>query len=355
LQMHKAILCVFIFCSLFYLVVNDSVKDLDGTNFDSVVDGSKNVFVEFFAPWCGHCKHLAPEYEQVGQAFANSKDIVIAKVDADKHKDLGGRFGVRGFPTLKFFPKGIAANKEPEDYNGGRTADDIINFINGRAGSNIKLGGKAGTSVTVLTDENFEKIVNDPSKNVLVEFYAPWCGHCKRLAPEYEKVAATFKNEPDCIVANVDADHNKEIAKKHGVSGFPTLKFFSKTNKGADEKYEGQREAQDFVNYLNEKCGTFRKLGGALTENAGKVNTLDELAAQFISANKNEQGSLIKKAETIVSGLSEKAKKTADYYVKVMNKIAEKEDFITKKKRKDYRKYLVVLLLLIKQTNSQLD
>jgi len=277
---------------------------------------------------------LAPEYEMAGQAFANSKETVIAKVDADKHKDLGSRFGVKGFPTLKYFPKGTSSNKEPEEYNGGRTADDIISFINGKTGSNARIP-KPATAVTVLTDENFETIVNDPSKNVLVEFYAPWCGHCKHLAPEYEKVAATFKNEPECVVANVDADHYKEISRKHGVSGYPTLKFFSKTNKGGDEKYEGQREAQDFVTFLNEKCGTFRKLGGSLNEKAGKVDALDEIAAKFVGSNKQEKESLLKKAEGVLSGLSAKAKKSADYYVKAMAKVAEKgEEFVTKEKER---------------------
>jgi len=63
-------------------------------------------------PGCGHCKRLAPAYEEVGQAFDNSEDVLIAKVDADAEKALGSRFGVRGFPTLKFFPKG---STDPEE------------------------------------------------------------------------------------------------------------------------------------------------------------------------------------------------------------------------------------------------
>ena len=60
---------------------------------------------------CGHCKKLAPAYEEVGAAFQGEDSVLIAKVDADKERDLGSRFGVQGFPTLKFFPKG---STEPE-------------------------------------------------------------------------------------------------------------------------------------------------------------------------------------------------------------------------------------------------
>lgn len=60
---------------------------------------------------CGHCKRLAPAYEEVGMAFDNSDEVIIAKVDCDAEKALGKRFGVSGYPTLKFFPKG---STEPE-------------------------------------------------------------------------------------------------------------------------------------------------------------------------------------------------------------------------------------------------
>ena len=61
---------------------------------------------------CGHCKRLAPAYEEVGAAFANSPDVLIAKVDADADRGLGGRFGVRGFPSLKFFLKEAQISEE---------------------------------------------------------------------------------------------------------------------------------------------------------------------------------------------------------------------------------------------------
>ena len=60
----------------------------------------------FWSVGCGHCKALAPTYEKLGEVFAKADDVVIAKVDADADKDLGGRFGISGFPTLKYFPKG---------------------------------------------------------------------------------------------------------------------------------------------------------------------------------------------------------------------------------------------------------
>ena len=61
---------------------------------------------------CGHCKSLAPTYEKLGEAFAKSDDVIIAKVDADGDKTLGSRFGVSGFPTLKYFSKGSTSAEE---------------------------------------------------------------------------------------------------------------------------------------------------------------------------------------------------------------------------------------------------
>lgn len=82
----------------------------DPDTFDAHVNGGRDAIVEFYAPWCGHCKHLTPEFEKLGKAVrgdpALSSRVVIAKVDADAHRSLGERFGVRGFPTIKHFKRG---------------------------------------------------------------------------------------------------------------------------------------------------------------------------------------------------------------------------------------------------------
>ncbi|MEW5302901.1 MAG: hypothetical protein WDW36_005640 [Sanguina aurantia] len=110
------------------------VMDLTPENFDSIVNGGKAVLVEFYAPWCGHCKHLVPELAKLGQLIEADSSmkgrVVVAKVNADTHREIGSRFDVKGFPTLKFFGRGKAANLEgAADYNGGRTADAFFTYL----------------------------------------------------------------------------------------------------------------------------------------------------------------------------------------------------------------------------------
>jgi protein disulfide-isomerase A6 len=294
-----------------------AVVDLTPENFDSFVDGSKGAFVEFFAPWCGHCKNLAPEYEIVGEAFDRESSVVIAKVDADAHKELGSRFGIQGFPTLKWFPKGSTT---PEDYQGGRTADEIVTFVNNKAGTKARVK-KAPSYVVDLDEKNFDKIVLDTNKDVLVEFYAPWCGHCKRLAPDYEKVAAAFAAEPNVVIAKVDADKHKGVGGKYGVSGFPTIKFFGKNSKEG-EAYEGARDVQAFVDYINEKAGTSRDAKGRLGATAGRIADLDAIAAKFIGSDNAD--ALIKEAEVIAEKLEGAAADAGKIYTKLMATIKSK-------------------------------
>jgi len=260
-----------------YLINASDVLELTPDNFDKNVGGGEPAFVEFFAPWCGHCKSLAPEYEKVATAFARLP-VKVASVDADKYKDLGGRFGVSGFPTLKYFPAG---STEPEAYNGGRTAQDILSFINGKAGTNARIK-EAPTAVTVLTDSNFDSIVLDTNKNVLVEFYAPWCGHCKSLAPVYEKLATAFASEPDVVIAKLDATAEKKKGEEYGVSGYPTLKWFPKDNKKGKD-YDGGRDLGAFITYLNENAGTERTNDGGFLPSAGLIADFKDLVHTFRS------------------------------------------------------------------------
>jgi len=292
------------------------VVELTPDNFDEVVNGDKHVLVKFFAPWCGHCKAMAEDYISASNAFTKYSEVVIAEVNADAHKSLGGRFGVSGFPTLKWFPKGFT---EAEEYSGGRGLDDIITFVNSKAGT-MAFVAKPHSDVTVLTPSSFDTYMN---KNVgmLAEFYAPWCGHCKKLAPIYEKVATTFVNEEAVVIANVDADAHKSLGSKFGVTGFPTLKWIPADCHDADcaEDYSGAREGENLVDFVNGKMATKRVFGGRLNDEAGRDPKLDAVVPKFMAAADKE--AVITEAE----GLAQDDK-DATFYVKVMKKIVKLAD-----------------------------
>ncbi|XP_050388560.1 protein disulfide-isomerase A4 [Patella vulgata] len=227
----------------------DNVLVLTTSNFDEVINTRENVLVEFYAPWCGHCKSLAPEYAEAAKTLKdNDPPVTLGKVDATVEEELGSRFEVSGYPTLKVFKNG-----QPSDYDGPRQSAGIISYMKERADPNWKPPPEA---VITLTDDNFDDIVNK-EELILVEFYAPWCGHCKQLAPAYEKAAQQLKHhQPPIILAKVDATQQNELAKRFDVTGYPTLKIF---RKGRPKNYDGERDQRGIVNYMISQAGEAAK------------------------------------------------------------------------------------------------
>lgn len=103
----------------------ENVKVLVGKNFEKVAyDKSKDVFVEFYAPWCGHCKKLAPVWDELAEEFADSNDVIIAKVDSTANEVKGVQ--IKSFPTLKMFKKGT---NEVVDFTGARDLETLRHFV----------------------------------------------------------------------------------------------------------------------------------------------------------------------------------------------------------------------------------
>jgi len=117
--------------------------------------------------------------------------------------------------------------------------------------------------LTILVGKNWDEIVKDPSKDVLVKYYAPWCGHCKALAPTWDSLAESVKDIPDLVIAKFDATAN-EVAGLQ-ISGYPTLKFYPKDNKdGVD--YTGGRELDDFKTWLGENSEAYKAAGAKVED-----------------------------------------------------------------------------------------
>jgi len=480
----KVFILFALICAAYCDTESDEVKEEEDVkvtttgNWDKVVTGENSVLVEFYAPWCGHCQSLAPEYAKAAGKLKELKsEITLSKVDATVETKLAEKYGVQGFPTIKFFKKGV-----PTDYSGGRTADEIVSWLNKKTGPPakvlataeevtafikpkdvavigffadkeselakayikaadsvddlefaitspeasgdldvkedkivvvktfdekradyagaavaediakfvraeslalvtefsdeaapkifggdikshlllfiskkadtfkdtldafttaakdfkgkvlfvyididvednqrvleffalkpeacptvrlIKLEGdmtkfvpeKAGLDVDtlkafveeflagklkphlmseevpedwdknpvkVLVGKNFKEVAQDGGKKVFVEFYAPWCGHCKQLAPIWDKLGDKYKDHADILIAKMDSTANEVEDVK--VQSFPTLKYFAN---GEVVDYKGGRTFDDFVKFLDSDGKDQGSSGGAADE-----------------------------------------------------------------------------------------
>lgn len=112
------------------------------TNFDEIVlNNGKDTLIEFYAPWCGHCKKLEPILVSVGEKLIDENEISIVKMDATAN-DVPPQFEVRGFPTLFWLPK----DSKPKalKYEGGREVDDFVKYIAKQATNELKGFDRSG-------------------------------------------------------------------------------------------------------------------------------------------------------------------------------------------------------------------
>ncbi|PFH32353.1 protein disulfide isomerase [Besnoitia besnoiti] len=124
---------------------DEVVTVLTASNFDDTLKKHEIVLVKFYAPWCGHCKRMAPEYEKAAKMLKEKgSSVLLAKVDATAETDIADKQGVREYPTVTLF-----RNEKPEKFTGGRTAEAIVEWIEKMTGpALIEVEGSVDDKVT---------------------------------------------------------------------------------------------------------------------------------------------------------------------------------------------------------------
>ncbi|KAK6188932.1 hypothetical protein SNE40_005006 [Patella caerulea] len=209
----------------------DYIKNEKGTNYwrnrvmkvgKKLLDSGKKIYLAV-----SDKTEMGREIDECGLAGSSDKPQVCAFDSRDRKFNMQDEFSMETFE--KFINDVLGDKLEPY-----LKSEPIPEQTDG---------------VQVVVAKNFDEIVNNEDKDVLIEFYAPWCGHCKTLAPKYDELAEKLKDEPEITIAKMDATAN-DVSKPYEVSGFPTLYFAPKGKKASPVKYNAGREVDDFIKYL---------------------------------------------------------------------------------------------------------
>ncbi|KAH9692080.1 protein disulfide-isomerase 5-2 [Citrus sinensis] len=207
--------------------IDGKVIELDESNFDSAISSFDYILVDFYAPWCGHCKRLAPQLDEAAPILAKLKEpIVIAKVDADKYSRLASKQEIDAFPTLKIFMHGI-----PTEYYGPRKAELLVRYLKKFVAPDVSiLNSDAEVSDFV---ENAEEFLEEFIKQNFLPLSVPINQDTLNL----------LKDDKRKIVLAIVEDETEEKSQKL----VTTLKAAASANRELVFCYVGIKQFADFA------------------------------------------------------------------------------------------------------------
>lgn len=201
--------------------------------------------------WRNRVMKVGLEFENLNLAIGSSKDfsgMINGELSGDK--SAGGKPMVVIFDENdkkyimedEFTPDGKSLRAFIEKYNAG----EIEAFVKSEPvpesqGANVKIVGK-----------NFDDVVMNSNADVFIKMYAPWCGHCKSMAPAWEEFAESLAGDDSVIVGDFDATSNDPGHPAYSVSGYPTILWVKNGDKTNPQKYQGGRSVEDFKKWVKE-------------------------------------------------------------------------------------------------------
>ena len=144
-----------------------------------------------------------------------------------------------------------------------------------------------------------------------VKFYAPWCGHCKKLKPDWDKLGAEFTGNAAVVIADVDctAENSKSLCSKMGVKGYPTVKYFTGSSAADGDKYEGQRDLKSLTEFAKENLGpscSYENLDLCDAEDKAYIQEWAKKGAAAVAAEMAERNGKVETANTDMEALLKK-------------------------------------------------
>ncbi|KAI3916218.1 hypothetical protein MKW98_004659 [Papaver atlanticum] len=217
---------------LLLILVSSSVAGvvvLNDNNFEKKVGQDRYAFINFYSPgslMSPITENLDPQFEKLAENIKMANEsVLIGKVDCDKNWNVCKKYEITDWPTLKWFSK---RSLKPKEHEGQWKVEFLSDFVNIEAETDLKME-TVPSNLVVLTDSNFDEVVLDETKNVMVVFYAPWSVFSKAVLLTSEDIATGMKNS--YVVATLDVAKYRDISDKYGITRTLTLKIFPRDDK----------------------------------------------------------------------------------------------------------------------------
>ncbi|RDL33324.1 putative protein disulfide isomerase-related protein A [Venustampulla echinocandica] len=215
------------------------VLQLDGKSYDRLIAQSNYTsIVEFYAPWCGHCKSLQPAYEKAAKSLAGLAKVAAVDCDEELNKPFCQKFGVQGFPTLKIVKPGKTPGRPiVEDYNGPRNAKGIVDAVIDKIPNHVK-------KVEDKTLEAWLAEANDTAKAILFTDKGKTSALMKAIAIEFKGSISVAQTR--------NTDKEKATLELFGITKFPTLLLLPGGKEAQGMVYDGELKKEAIVTFLSQ-------------------------------------------------------------------------------------------------------
>ena len=235
-----------------------SFDEIGPDNYKSYIDRKLPIGWLFVKPSEASAEKSRDAVASIASEFKEKMSLVW--IDAEKYGGMAQRLGLSGesFPAFAIDAEGthFVFPVQGEEISADAIKEFIGNFVDGKLEKTTRSEAtpeKATVEgVTTVVGNNFEELISKGDKDVLIEFYAPWCGHCKKLAPIFDELGKKLE-KADVLIAKIDATANDYDQKMFKVEGFPTI-FFVPKNTHEPINFEGARTLEGMLEFIKEKA-----------------------------------------------------------------------------------------------------